>query len=419
MPKALKSKPDAFRNRIVGHAVLAPKDIRANARNWRTHPPAQRQAMRAALKQIGFIQQVVINRRSQTLIDGHLRVELALEDGQKEVPVTYVDLSPSEERAALATFDPLGAMATTDKKNLESLLNSIENEGKDMRSLLERMAKQNKINVPWLFNNAVAADAIPPVPDKPITQSGELWQMGEHRLLCGDSTNPDDVALLMDGEKAALMNTDPPYGINYGDLIESKNDGKGSKQAHITNDDLDGAGLQEFLERIIRTAVPHLIENPAFYLWHPMLTQGTFFAAAAAADILIHRQIIWVKPSLILGRGDYHWRHELAFYGWIKGKRCQWLGDRAQDTVWEVGRETDGIHPTQKPVELFLRPIRFHTKAEDVVYEPFGGSGSQFIAAEMESRRCYGLELEPKYCDVIVKRWENFTGQKAERVSRD
>jgi DNA modification methylase len=143
-----------------------------------------------------------------------------------------------------------------------------------------------------------------------------------------------------------------------------------------------------------------------------MLTQGAFFAAAAA-DILIHRQIIWVKPSLIMGRGDYHWRHELCFYGWIRGKRCPWLAGRDQHTIWEVGRERDGTHPTQKPVELFRRPLLNHTKLGEVCYEPFAGSGSQIIAAEELGRRCFALELEARYVDVCIRRWEAFTGTPA------
>jgi DNA modification methylase len=262
---------------------------------------------------------------------------------------------------------------------------------------------------------------------------GDLWELGRHRLLCGDSTKAEDVARVMDGKKAALMNTDPPYGINYGDVANSRvraadvrkgGDGK-NYSTHdgkkIENDDLDGIALQDFLERCIRAALPCLIENPAFYLWHPMLTQGTFFAAAAAAaaaDILIHRQIIWVKPSLIMGRGDYHWRHELCFYGWIRGNRCAWLKGRDQDTVWEVGRENDKIHPTQKPVKLFEIPMENHTRQGDAVYEPFSGSGSQLIAAEKLGRRCHALEIEPRYVDVAVKRWQNFTGKKAKNLSR-
>lgn len=248
-----------------------------------------------------------------------------------------------------------------------------------------------------------------------------------HRLLCGDATKKEDVERLMGEEKAGLMNTDPPYGVDYGDIANSREraankraggDGRVKRNKSIKNDDLTGESLQQFLENAIRTALPHLTDNPAFYLWHPMLTQGTFFAAAAAADILIHRQIIWVKPSLILGRGDYHWRHELCFYGWIRGRRCPWLAGRDQHTIWEVGRESGTSHPTQKPVELFRRPIHNHLKSGELCYEPFAGSGSQFIACEQLGRRCFGCEIEPRYVQVCIDRWEAFTGKKAKLIDR-
>jgi hypothetical protein len=176
-------------------------------------------------------------------------------------------------------------------------------------------------------------------------QPGELWALGDHRLLCGDSTKAEDVARVMEGERAVLMNTDPPYGVSYDHQTshDAKNDAYGENKQYrtfdkIAGDDLTGEQLQAFLEAVIRTAVPHLDEHAAFYLWHPMLTQGTFFAAAAAAaaDILIHRQIIWVKPHFIFGRGDYHWRHELCFYGWQRGNRPPFYGERNQHTVWTL-----------------------------------------------------------------------------------
>ena len=223
----------------------------------------------------------------------------------------------------------------------------------------------------------------------------------------------------MAGEKAVLMNTDPPYGIDY---IQLKKGIPGSGfrfsndvvDADIENDTFASDDqLQAFLEAAIRTAVPHLTENTAFYLWHPMLTQGTFFAAAA--DILIHRQIIWVKPGFVLTRsGMYHWKHELCFYGWRRGHVPPWYGIKSQVSVWPIGRDSDHAnHPTQKPVELFAIPMRNHSQKGEICYEPFAGSGSQFIAGEQLGRRVYGLEIEPRYCDVIVARWEKLTGKKA------
>jgi len=254
-------------------------------------------------------------------------------------------------------------------------------------------------------------DDVPPVPDDLKTKLGDVYRLGVHRLMCGDSTKREDVERLMDGQKAALFATDPPYGVAYNDETGDK----GSKFGTIANDENNGPQLQQFLENVFRSWAPMLRKDAAWYLWHAQMTQGFFAAAAAAAaaDILIHRQIIWVKPSLVLGHGDYHWRHELCFYGWRQGHRAKWYGDRSQTTVWEVGRENDHIHPTQKPVALFENPMEFHTTPGEVCAEPFGGSGSQIIAAEKTGRRCFTMELSPAYCDVIVSRWENATGRKA------
>ena len=340
------------------------------------------------------------------LVDGHLRAETTPD---AEVPVLVLDVTEAEADKILLTLDPLSAMADADAEALKSLLENVATEDDALRKMLADLASDSGIASPLPEAPEARIDEAEALREKWGVERGQLWTIGKHRLLCGDSTSAEDVGRLMGGERAGLMNTDPPYGIDYGGLVASRAAAGGSDKTYspIENDDLDGAGLQVFLEAVIRTAVAvALTENPAFYLWHPMLTQGTFFAAAAAAaaDILIHRQIVWVKPSLILGRGDYHWRHELCFYGWIRGKRCQWLKGRDQTTIWEVGRESDGQHPTQKPIGLFTVPMENHTVEGDVVYEPFSGSGSQFCAAEQLHRRCFGMEIEPKYVAVALQR---------------
>jgi DNA modification methylase len=254
-------------------------------------------------------------------------------------------------------------------------------------------------------------DEVPEVPAEPVSRRGDLWLLGEHRLLCGDATSAEDVKRLMQGEKAALFATDPPYGVAY--HVET-----GSKtKAPMQNDENDGPRLQAFLEQTFRAWCPYLREDAAWYLWHAQLTQGFFAAAAAAADILIHRQIIWVKPSLILGHGDYHWQHELCFYGWKQGHRASFYGERNQTTIWEAGRESETGHPTQKPVELWLKPLQNNTRRGDIAADPFLGSGTTLIACQKLNRRCYGMEIEPRYVDVSVERWCEFTGEDAVRES--
>ena len=274
----------------------------------------------------------------------------------------------------------------------------------------------------------VVEDEAPLVPANPITKPGDLWLLGQHRLLCGDSTKAEDVARVMDGQRAGLMNTDPPYGVGYAN-DERPNPGVAKPRVakpRVANDVLFDERLQAFLESAFRAAVDSaLLESAAWYMWHAHLTQGYFAAAAAAAaNVVLHRQIIWVKPVLLLGRGQYHWKHEPCFMGWVQGHQPpdygEGKGERTQTTVWEIGSVSqadrkDFNHSTPKPIALFTIPIIKHLLPGEICYEPFAGSGPQFIAAEQLGRRCYGLEISPAYCDVIVKRWEKFTGKKATR----
>jgi DNA modification methylase len=398
-------------SRIVGHGEEAPDQLLANPLNFRRHPGHQLDALRGSMGELGWVKSVIVNRRTGYVLDGHARVEEAIRQRIKTIPVEYVDLTPEEERIALAVLDPITEIAIRDQDALNTLLADVQAKDPQLQAFLESLGKEPEVTI---LPDA-DLDAVPEPPKDPITKPGDVIELGEHRLMCGDSTVITHVETLMAGKKAVLMNTDPPYGVSYVENAKSK--GQATGFGDIENDELDGEKLQQFLEEAIRSAIPFLSDTCAFYLWHPMLTQGTFFAAAAAAaaDILIHRQIIWVKPSMVFGRGDYHWRHELCFYGWRRGHRPPFYGERNQTTIWEAGRENDKIHPTQKPVALFEPPILNHTKRREVVYEPFAGSGSQFMAAEKHGRRCFGMELSPAYCDVIVRRWEEATGKTSTR----
>lgn len=239
---------------------------------------------------------------------------------------------------------------------------------------------------------------------------GDLYELGGHRLLCGDCTDQKNVSLLMGEEQAMLWSSDPPYGINHVEVSQEKEQSVGYSK--IANDDLQDEALKDFIFKSIEASKPFMKKGFAFYMWHAMKMQAYFSqAAAAAANILFHRQIVWVKEQFVFGRGQYHWRHELCLMGWLIGNEPPFYGERNQSTIWEVKRENDKIHPTQKPTLLFEIPILNHTKENEIVYEPFSGSGSNLIAAQKTNRRCFGLELSPEYCDVIVQRYVNFTGQ--------
>lgn len=374
------------------------------------------EAAAAAIRQFGFRVPILV-RSSGEIVDGHLRLKAARHLGLEAVPVLLADdMSEQQVRAFRISVNKVADLADWDMDRLAHELDELRDEGFDLPTIgFTQQELNDLIGTP---NTGFDPDETPPVPVVPVSRTGDLWILGDHRLLCGDSTKAEDVARLMGRAKAVVMNTDPPYGIGYD---SSEIHAHGVDYGEIRNDEiLDGEKLQAFLEDVIRAAVPHLADCAAFYLWHPMLTQGTFFAAAAAAaaDILIHRQIIWIKPVLVFGRGDYHWKHELCFYGWRRGHRPEFYGERNQTTVWEVASVSNAErkqmgHATPKPVELFIRPLKNHTKFDDVCYEPFAGSGPQIIAAEMTGRRCCAMEIAPQYVDVCVMRWQAFTGREA------
>lgn len=419
------------KRRAAAADVTHIKDLVPDPKNRRKHTPRNIGMIVDALQKVGAGRSIVIDETNEVLA-GNGVLEAAAEAGLTKVQVVDTDGSTiiavrrtgltADQKRDLAIYDNRAAeLAEWDTTQLRS----DHEAGVDLsaffgeKELVQFWAKVDPTA------GATDPDAVPASRATSIRR-GYVFALGEHRLLCGDSTAPESVRRVMGEARARLMNTDPPYGIAYTDetrVAAERAHGRPQRQAKWTggleNDGaLDGPKLQAFLETAIRAAVPCLADNAAFYLWHPMLTQGTFFAAAAA-DVLIHRQIIWVKPSLLFGFGDYHWRHELCFYGWRRGHRPEFYGERNQTTVWEITHETSNghrDHPTQKPVELFIRPIRNHCTDGDVIYEPFAGSGSQVIAAEQTSVSCRAIEIDPVYCQVVIDRWEAFTGKKAKKV---
>lgn len=398
-------------------------ELLPNPANWRTHPEAQQNALRGVLSEIGYADALIareLKGGQLELIDGHLRAETTPDE---EVPVLVVDLSEAEAAKLLAVLDPLAAMAGADRGKLDSLLREVETGSQELADMLTSLAEQHGIVSGG--NGEITEDEVPEPPKVAVTKPGDLWLLGEHRLLCGDSTKEEDVRRVMDGHRAGLMNTDPPYGVGYAN-DDRPNPGVAKPRVakpRVANDGLADERLQSFLESVFRLATAHaLTDTAAWYLWHAHLTQGYFAAAAAAANVVLHRQIIWVKPVLLLGRGQYHWKHEPCFMGWVKGSQPPDYGlgngERTQTTVWEIGSVTQAErrefnHSTPKPVMLFAIPIVKHLKEGEVCYEPFAGSSPQIIAAEQLHRRCIAIEIEPRYCDVAVERWQNLTGQKA------
>jgi site-specific DNA-methyltransferase (adenine-specific) len=251
-------------------------------------------------------------------------------------------------------------------------------------------------------------DDAPGVPAEAVTRPGDLWILGDHRLLCADSTQAATYATLMAGEQAHMLLTDPPYNVAY--------QGGTEERLTIANDDMDDASYRRFLADALGGATAVLAPGGAFYVWHADTYGGIVRAACDTVGLPVRQCLIWKKNSLVLGRQDYQWIHEPCLYGWKPGASHRWLGDRAQTTVVEYDKpKRNAEHPTMKPVELLTHLVQNSSAAGDIVLDPFGGSGSTLIACQRTGRKSRLVELDPRYCDVIVRRWEAFTGSTATR----
>jgi len=387
--------------------------------NARKHDEKNLEAIKASLRRFGQQKPIVVDS-SNVVRAGNGTLAAATALGWESINVVQTDLQGSEATAYAIADNRTAELAEWDESVLAASLSSLADVDETWLSDLQFSEKELAELVASTQEQEIIEDEVPDLTTDPVTQTGDLWILGEHRLLCGDSTDKKDVSRLMNGEKAVLMNTDPPYGVSY---ANNERPNPGVAKPRVANDELTDEKLQKFLENCFQCAVEiALNKNAAWYMWHAHLTQGYFAAAAAAADVVLHRQIIWVKPVLLLGRGQYHWKHEPCFMGWVKGNQPpdfgEGAGERTQTTVWEIGNITQKErkelnHATPKPVEIFAIPIVKHTTKGEVCYEPFCGSGPQIIAAEQLDRKCYGMEISRQYCDVIVERWEKLTGKKA------
>lgn len=407
--------PEAIQSRIVGHGDVDPAELVANPRNWRTHPPEQRAALIAELDRVGWVQSVIVNRTTGHLVDGHLRAEVAAERGVGTIPVAWVELTPEEEARVLVALDPLGSMAGTNDALLQDLLDGLDLQNRALEHHLVGLLPAGR-------RGTTEPDAVPPVPDKSAVyvKPGDVWVLGDHRIMCGDSTRPDDVARLMAGHTATLMATDPPYLVDYqgGTHPQSWANKPSVKDKHW-DDYTDPTSGVAFYVAFVAAAKPHLIERVPVYQWHADLRRGLLLEQWAECGLLVHQAIVWVKSRGVLTRSDLMWQHESCLFGWFQGDRPETArrAPKNASTVWTISQagEQDGIHPTQKPVEIFHRPIEWHTRPGEVVYEPFSGSGTQIIAAERLGRRCFAMELSPAFVQVAIQRWQAFTGREATR----
>jgi len=382
-----------WRSRIVGYGEEAPEQLLTNPFNFRIHTALQENALGGVLREVGIVQNVLVNQTTGHMIDGHLRTAMAISAGQTKIPVTYVELTEAEEKVVLATFDPLSAMAGKDEELFKALVDGMDDA---FRALVAATGEQ------MVKAGHTEDDAAPPLPEHSISRLGDLWCMGDHRLLCADSTNEEAVARLMDGTKADLVFTDAPYNVDY--------EGYTEEHLKIRNDRMSDAEFKQFLEAAFRSCRSAVKAGASLYVCHASSAQREFQNALEAAGFDVRCQIIWAKNTFAWGFGRYKFQHEPIFYAYVAGQKDPWYGDKTQSTLWQENKPAaNRLHPTMKPVELISRALLNSSKPGDLVVDLFGGSGSTMIACEKTARASRLMELDPRYVDVTIQRWREFT----------
>ncbi|MEJ8570758.1 site-specific DNA-methyltransferase [Microbaculum marinum] len=377
------------------------------ARNARTHSDAQVAGIAGSIREFGFTNPVLI-AEDGTLIAGHGRVLAARKLGMETVPaIVLAGLSETQRRALVLADNRIALNAGWDDDLLALELTDLKEAGFDLGLTGFDAGELRQLLEDGPGTGLTDEDSAPDVPEEPVTRPGDLILLGDHRLLCGDATKPDDVARLLGGARPHLMVTDPPYGVDYDPNWRNEAGvSSTSRTGKVAND--DRANWQEAWT---------LFSGDTAYVWHAAIHATTVAESLIACGFDIRAQIVWSKNRFALGRGDYHWQHEPCWYAVRKGTRSHWQGSRNQSTIWAIaaaGAEDAATrHGTQKPVEAMRRPIVNNSERGDAVYEPFCGSGTTLIAAETVGRNCLAMELDPAWCDVIVRRWQEFTGKAA------
>ena len=382
------------------------------ARNARTHSEEQVAQIAASIVEFGFTNPILAGSDG-VIVAGHGRLAAAQKLGLDTVPVVVLDhLTPTQRRALIIADNRIAENAGWDDAMLRIELQSLQEDGFnlditgfDVDALAEIMAGEETT-----VDGQTDDDAVPEVPVTPISRPGDVWEMGNHRLVCGDATDPKSYELLMADAQADMVFTDPPYNVDYANSAKDKMRGK---DRPILNDNL-GDGFYDFL----LAALTPMLERCAGATYIAMSSSelDTLQQAFRAAGGKWSTFIIWAKNTFTLGRADYQRQYEPILYGWPEGQNRHWCGDRDQGDVWNIKKpQKNDLHPTMKPVELVERAIRNSSRPGDIVLDPFGGSGTTLIAAEKSGRIGWLIELDPKYVDVIVRRWQDWTGQEAYR----
>lgn len=392
--------PHALRDLVV--EVLSIDAVTPYQNNPRTHSDHQIDQIASAIVAFGWTNPILIDDQNR-IIAGHGRLDAARRLGMGEVPCLRINGLDDEARRALIIADNKIALnAGWDEALLAIELGSL----KEYQGLVGFADEELQRLFGTGTNGLIGDEETPPLPRTPVTEAADVWLLGKNRLLCGDATAKTDVEALCAGVTPTLMVTDPPYGVAYDPAWRAKAGINRSKKR---------MGVVENDDRADWTEAWKLFAGDIAYVWHGALHAAEVERSLDAAGFKVRSQIIWAKDRFALSRGDYHWQHEPCFYAVREGARGGWAGNRSQTTLWPIaGRDEEGVgHSTQKPVECMRRPVENNSSAGQVIYDPFLGSGTSIIAAEKMGRVCYGLEISPGYCDVIVERWQRWTGKTA------
>ena len=375
-------------------------------RNSRTHSEAQVAQIAASIREWGWTMPILCDEHGN-VIAGHGRIMAAQKLGIEDVPcMTATGWSEAKRRAYVIADNKLALNADWDNEALALEFADLKDEGFDLELTGFDLDEIGELFPDETNDGLTDEDAVPEVPEQPVTVEGDVWVLGRHRLMCGDSTSVDHLEKLCQSQLVDMWLTDPPYNVAY--------EGKTKEAMTIQNDKMDDAGFRQFLCDAYTAADAVMKKGAVFYIWHADSEGYNFRGAAHDAGWQVRQCLIWKKQTMVMGRQDYHWKHEPCLYGWKDGAAHLWAADRKQTTILEFDRpQRNGEHPTMKPVELFEYQMLNNTKGSDLVLDSFAGSGTTAIACEKHGRMARLMELDPKYCDVIIKRWQDFTGEQA------
>ncbi|KAG0322910.1 hypothetical protein BGZ97_002666 [Linnemannia gamsii] len=375
-------------------------------RNSRTHSDAQIAQIAASIREFGWTNPILIDGENG-IIAGHGRLLAAFKLSLTEVPcIEIADMTKAQKRAYIIADNKLAENAGWDKELLALELGELKADGFDLDLIgfdLEELGELFELDTNIGLTDD---DDAPEVANAAISRPGDIWVCGNHRVMCGDSTNITEVERLMNGSQADLIITDPPYNVAY--------EGGTAEKLTIQNDNMSKGAFYQFLLAAYSAMFAVAKDGASLYVFHADKEGNNFCTAMTDAGFKMAQCCVWVKQSLVLGRQDYQWQHEPVLYGWKPTAAHRWYADRKQTTVWHFDRpQRNDVHPTMKPVALIEYPLCNSSKSGDVVLDLFGGSGSTLIACEKHNRSARLMELDPKYCDVIIHRWQAFTGKRA------